>query len=79
MEGAFPNGCCSLLPMFVGKADLGGRLALPMEWNVPGKYGPHGVLLFFLIQKKSAIVPNSEAFNSFIGDGFQVPEFEGRR
>ena len=40
------------------------------------KDGPHGVLLF-LIQKKPAIVPNSEAFNSFIGDGFRVPELEG--
>ena len=47
-----------------------------MEWNVPEKYGPHGVLLFFLIQKKP-IVPNSEAFNSFIGDGLQVPELKG--
>ena len=47
-----------------------------MEWNVPGKYGPHGVLHFFLLQKKLAIVPNSEAFNSFIGDGFQVPELK---
>ena len=27
-----------------------------MEWNMPEKYGPHGVLLFFLIQKKPAIV-----------------------
>ena len=23
-----------------------------MEWNVPGKYGPHGELFFFLIQKE---------------------------
>ena len=37
-----------------------------MEWNMPEKCGPHAVLLFFLIQKKAAIVPNSEAFNSFI-------------
>ena len=41
------------------------------------KYGPHGGLLFFLLQKTPAIVPNSEAFNSFIGDGFQVPELKG--
>ena len=34
------------------------------HWNVPGKYGPHDELLFFLIQKKPAMVPNSEAFNS---------------
>ena len=51
--------------------------AQSMEWNVPEKYGPHGGLFFFLIQKKPAIVPNSEAFNSFIGDGFQVPELKG--
>ena len=48
-----------------------------MEWNVPEKCGPHSELLFFLIQKKPAIVPNSEAFHSFIGDGFQVPELKG--
>ena len=39
--------------------------------------GPHSVLLFFLIQKKPAIVPNSEAFNSLFGDGFQVPGLKG--
>ena len=47
------------------------------EWNVPGKYEPHGVLLVFVIQKKPSCVPNSEAFNSFIGDPFQVPELKG--
>ena len=26
----------------------------PMEWNVPGKYGPHGELFFFLVQKEPA-------------------------
>ena len=50
---------------------------VPTEWNVPEKYGPHGAPLFFLIQKKPAIVPNIEVFNSFIGDGFQVPELKG--
>ena len=44
---------------------------------MPEKHGPHGVLLFFLLQKKRAIVPNSEAFNSFIGNGYQVPELKG--
>ena len=38
---------------------------------------PHGELLFFLMQKKPAFVPESEAFNSFIGDGFLVPELKG--
>ena len=41
------------------------------------EYGLHGELLFFLIQKKPATVPDSEAFNSFIGDGFRVPELKG--
>ena len=26
-----------------------------MEWNVPGKCGPHGELFFFLIQKEAAM------------------------
>ena len=26
-----------------------------MEWNVPGKFGPHGELFFFLIQKEPAL------------------------
>ena len=32
-----------------------------MEWNVPGKYGPHGELFFFLFQKEPAIVPDINA------------------
>ena len=67
-----------LLRSLGGEADLGGPLrTMSMEWNFQEKYGPHGVLLFFLVQKKPAIVPNSEAFNSFIGDGFLVPELKG--
>ena len=38
---------------------------------------PHGELLFFLMQKKPAFVPDSEAFNSFTGDGFLMPELKG--
>ena len=38
---------------------------------------PHGELLLLLMQKKLAFVPDSEAFNSFIGDGFLVPELKG--
>ena len=38
---------------------------------------PHGELLFLLMQKKPAFVPDSEALNSFIGDGFLVPEVKG--
>ena len=55
-----------LPPKIVGEADLGGRLPYlgPMglcvfthsirgEWNVPGKYGPHGEL-FFLPDSRGA-------------------------
>ena len=28
-----------------------------VEWNVPGKYGPHGELFFFLIHKEPATMP----------------------
>ena len=38
---------------------------------------PHGELLFSLMQKKPAFVPDSEAFNSFIGDGILVQELRG--
>ena len=62
--------------MLVGEADLGGRLALDtmdsvclrtasMEWNVPGKYGPHGELFFFLIQNEPATVAGGETFSPF--------------
>ena len=36
-----------------------------VEWNVPGKYGPHGELFFFLIEKEPATVPGSETFSPF--------------
>ena len=43
----------------------------------PKKYGPHGELFFFLhMQKKPTFVPDSEAFKSYIGDGFLVPELK---
>ena len=34
-----------------------------MEWNVPVKYGPHGELFFFLIQKEPALAPVDETFS----------------
>ena len=64
--------------MFVGKVDLGvlstlfgsdpmGSVCLrtaSMEWNVLEKYGPHGELFSFLIQKEPAKVWESENFSS---------------
>ena len=50
---------------------------LPRIGMSQGKYGPHGELLFFLIQMKPVMVPSSEAFNSFIRDGFQLQELKG--
>ena len=37
-----------------------------MEWNVPGKYGPHGELFFFLIQKEPALAPVDETVSPFL-------------
>ena len=37
---------------------------------------PHGELLLLLMQKKPTFVPDSEAFDSYIGDGFLVPELK---
>ena len=53
------------------------RRTASTQWNIPKKYGPHGELLFFLIQEKPEFVPDSEAFNSFIGVGFRVLELKG--
>ena len=39
-----------------------------MEWNVPGKYGPHGELFFFLMQKEPALAQVDEPFSSFKAD-----------
>ena len=33
-----------------------------VEWNVPGKFGPHGELFFFQIQKEPALAPVGETF-----------------
>ena len=32
---------------------------------------------FSLFHKKPSLVPGSEAFNSYIGDGFLIPELKG--
>ena len=62
---------------YVGRAVLGRRLALlgPWDsvrlrtastcWSVPGKYGPHGELFFFLI-KKEPVVASDVSSNSFV-------------
>ena len=62
------NDLRRLPPTSVGEADLGGRLALlgPLGRNVPGKYGPHGELFFFLIQKEPAPMPGSQNLQPFL-------------
>ena len=37
---------------------------------------PHGELLFLSMQKKPNFVPDSEAFNSYIGEGLLIPELK---
>ena len=41
--------------------------------NVPGKYGPHSELFFFLMQKEPATVPGSETFSNFINADIRTP------
>ena len=36
-----------------------------MEWSVPGRYGLHGELFFFLIRKEPALAPVDETFSPF--------------
>ena len=78
------NGLRNLPPTSVGKADLGGRLPLydsaclqtaSVEWNVPGKYRPHGELFFFLIQKDLASMPGIETCSPFFTADIGTPSF----
>ena len=46
-----------------------------MEWNVPGEYGPHGKLFFFLIRKEPPTMPDGETFSPFINAGIRTPFF----
>ena len=57
-----------LPPKFLGKADLGGRLAFLGSI-------PHGELFFFLMQKEPAMVPDSETFSPFINADIRSPFF----
>ena len=40
---------------------------------------PYGEHLLLLVQKEPACEPDSEAVNSFVGDGFSDPRVEGRK
>ena len=42
---------------------------------MPGKYGPHGELFFFLIQWEPATVPDGETFSPFISSVIRSPSF----
>ena len=35
-------------------------------WNVPGKYGPHGELFFFLIKKEPVVASDDVSSNPFV-------------
>ena len=44
-----------------------------VEWNVPGEYGPHGDLFFFLIETEPATMPGSETFSPFFAAEIHTP------
>ena len=35
-------------------------------WNVPGKYGPHGELFFFLVKKEPVVASDDVSSNPFV-------------
>ena len=49
-----------------------------VEWNVPGKYRPHGELFFFLI-KESVKMPGSETFSLFFAADIRTHFFPAYR
>ena len=46
-----------------------------MVWNVLGKYGPHGELFFFLVQKELATVPVGGTFSPFYNADIRISLF----
>ena len=67
----------------MGEAELGGHgpswirwivclRTASVEWNVPGKYGPHVELFSFLIQKEPASMPGSETHAPDLGDEWRL-------
>ena len=38
------------------------------HWNVPGKYGPHDELFFFLIQKEPVVASNEVLPNPYVSE-----------
>ena len=50
-----------------------------VEWNVPGKYGPHGELFFFLFEKEPALPPVGETFSPFFKADIRTQEVRAYR
>ena len=46
--------------------DVVGLRTTSSVWNVPGKYGPHGELFFFLIKKEPFAVTRAAEFKPFV-------------
>ena len=60
--------CCGKKPIWEGvwpyldPMDSVCSRTASMEWNVPGKYWPHGDTFFFLTRKEPATLPDGETF-----------------
>ena len=46
-----------------------------VEWNVPGKYGPHDELFFFVIQKELTTMLGRETVSPFFAADIRAPFF----
>ena len=60
---------------YVDSMDIVCLRTASMQWNVPGKYGQHGELFFFLIQKEPALAPVDETFSPFFKADIRIPPF----
>ena len=46
--------------------DVGKTVLASTHWNVPGKYGPHGEPVFFIIKKEQVVTSNEVLPNPFV-------------
>ena len=51
---------------FLDPWDVVGLRTTSSVWNVPGKYGPHGELFFFLIKKEPFALTRAVEFKPFV-------------
>ena len=57
---------CEKVRPYLGPWDSARLRTASTHWNVPGKYGPHGELFFFLIKKEQVVTSNEVLPNPLV-------------